>query len=656
MFGVPKILKDYLPPEGMTKEEQDYLLRNHKVTKGNHADNSWKKMQERAAAAEAAFGSEAANAKIAEAKKVQEANPSLLRRLSQSLSRSTPPPSQAPATTPPPSQAPATTPPPSQAPATTPALATTPPSPSPSPSPALAATTSQAPAAPAAAPSQAPATTPPPPPWSHSEERAWVPPPPKVTTPAAPLSPAATTSQTPTPSVATSGITSATTAPSQTPPPSAAAQAAATTSKTPSPAATTSKTPAAAPALDASAASQEPTGANLRERLEKFRDITLPGVKGKIKGDAVKVITRNDRRGSFGDSFNRPQENAQSRDDELLKQEKERKKKETNDKIEKIKNESLVKYAVLSTKYKAAAEIYEKSKNPDDKRALEKISAAIDVVYAETTSRLAEIQDEIDGGSVPMPIAVVKTLFNFVLNKIKIAINRRQLQNNALEIGETTMSALEKESKKIEANIDEGGEINISNLAELVNLAKQIADTNAPVIPPDAGVDPAAAAGLSPEDAAKAAAAAGLSPEDAAKAAAAAGTLPPGATSKPPSELPALQAPVLEAPAAAPADAPVAVAAGGGISRKRSDPRYISQISDNRSKIFKKELEIINSIRRFHRSHTIRKRDKINSILGLRKSRNSKSSVNSKNTRRHVHRNNNHNHKHKHKSTKHIKK
>jgi len=128
----------------------------------------------------------------------------------------------------------------------------------------------------------------------------------------------------------------------------------------------------------------------------------------------------------------------------------------------------------------------------------------------------------------------------------------------------------------------------------------------------------------------------------------------------PPSKLPALP-PV---PTLPPASVPVvnkepamaAVAAGGGISRKRSDPMYISQISDNRSKIFKKELEIINSIRRFHRSHTIRKRDKINSILGLRKSRNSKSSVNSKNTRRHVHRNNNHNHKHKHKSTKHIKK
>ena len=93
---------------------------------------------------------------------------------------------------------------------------------------------------------------------------------------------------------------------------------------------------------------------------------------------------------------------------------------------------------------------------------------------------------------------------------------------------------------------------------------------------------------------------------------------------------------------------------GGGISRKRSHPKYINEISENRNKIFKKELEIINSIRRFHRSHTIRKRDKINNILGLRKSRNNKNHTrgNTKHTRRHMHLNN----KHKHNSMKHIKK
>jgi hypothetical protein len=89
---------------------------------------------------------------------------------------------------------------------------------------------------------------------------------------------------------------------------------------------------------------------------------------------------------------------------------------------------------------------------------------------------------------------------------------------------------------------------------------------------------------------------------------------------------------------------------GGGISRKRSHSKYMNQVSENRNKIFKKELEIINSIRRFHRSHTIRKRDKISSILGLRKSMNSKNRNhgNTKHTRRHRH--------NKHKSAKHIKK
>jgi len=118
-------------------------------------------------------------------------------------------------------------------------------------------------------------------------------------------------------------------------------------------------------------------------------------------------------------------------------------------------------------------------------------------------------------------------------------------------------------------------------------------------------------------------------------------------------------APAPELATAAPAAPELAIAAGGGqkgggISHKRSHPKYINEISENRNKIFKKELEIINSIRRFHRSHTIRKRDKINNILGLRKSRNNKNHTrgNTKHTRRHMHLNN----KHKHNSMKHIKK
>lgn len=95
---------------------------------------------------------------------------------------------------------------------------------------------------------------------------------------------------------------------------------------------------------------------------------------------------------------------------------------------------------------------------------------------------------------------------------------------------------------------------------------------------------------------------------------------------------------------------------GGGIYRKRSHPKYINQISENRNKIFKKELEIINSIRRFHRSHTIRKRDKINSILGFKKSRNNRNRNHDGNTKRHRHRHKHRHNNHKHKSAKHIKK
>ena len=119
----------------------------------------------------------------------------------------------------------------------------------------------------------------------------------------------------------------------------------------------------------------------------------------------------------------------------------------------------------------------------------------------------------------------------------------------------------------------------------------------------------------------------------------------------------AAAAPALAAAAPALAAPALAVAAGGGkkgdgdISHKHSDRKYINQISENRNKIFKKELEIINSIRSFHRSHTIRKRDKINSILGFKKSKNNRNR-NHRNTKRHQHRHN----KHKNKSAKHIKK
>ena len=116
------------------------------------------------------------------------------------------------------------------------------------------------------------------------------------------------------------------------------------------------------------------------------------------------------------------------------------------------------------------------------------------------------------------------------------------------------------------------------------------------------------------------------------------------------------QQPKTPSPTLAPV-APVAAGGGqigGGISRKRIHPQYINQVTENRNKIFKKELEIINSIRRFHRSHTIRKRDKINSILGLRKSRNNKNDANRKNTRRRLVQDRHNNYKHR--TTKYVEK
>ena len=313
----------------------------------------------------------------------------------------------------------------------------------------------------------------------------------------------------------------------------------------------------------------------------------------------------------------RKQENTQSQDQENFDEEQKKNKKEIDDKIKQINSKADEKYKELSILYKAAKTKYDSERNEKNYAKLNEISVAFDALYEETSSALDKIQKDLDGDTTPTPLRWGKSLGNYWFNIFEAKFKKSQLENNALIISEDTMDELGKISKKMEQDIENGEEANLSFLTRLVNLAKDIARQNAPPTTPSPGPDLLG---------------------NAAK------TLTEGEI--PDKKAAPLAAVVPEAASLA------AVAAGGGISRKRSDPKYINQISENRNKIFKKELEIINSIRRFHRSHTIRKRDKINSILGFKKSKNNRNR-NHGNTKRHRHQHRHNNHKHK--SAKHIK-
>jgi hypothetical protein len=340
------------------------------------------------------------------------------------------------------------------------------------------------------------------------------------------------------------------------------------------------------------------------------------------------------------------QELSQTQMDEKQKLEKEQKIKEATEEIDKINKEAKEKYKKLSEDYKNAT--------TDEERKI--INIETDAVYAKAEDKLREIQEILDGDETPIPVKVVKSIFNYLLNKIKIKFKRRQLSEESLGLAEQSLDILNDKVGQIKEGMASGeGNVNITELKQAVTLAQQIANANQPQSSASSGSGSDSGSGSGSDSGGTT-----KIPPDITKAVAAAAAAG-GAASTPPAEPPAASStPPAEPPAAAP---PAAASStpqttpeqiGGGISHKRSHPKYINQISENRNKIFKKELEIINSIRRFHRSHTIRKRDKINSILGLRKSRNSKNHNhgNNKNTTRHVHRNN----KHKRKSMKHIKK
>ena len=342
------------------------------------------------------------------------------------------------------------------------------------------------------------------------------------------------------------------------------------------------------------------------------------------------------------------QEETQSSDDIAFKKKQEEEKKKIYDRIEQIYSKADKKNEELSKLYNVAESNYNHDPTEDNYKKLEKISASIDAVYDEKSEALDKIQKGLDGDTTPILVAGTKSLVNYGFNFIKAKFMKSQLEAQALKVAESTMDILVEKSDEMDANIKNGEDVNIDNMAKLTHLANDVAAANAPPPTQSSPSEP----GFLDKAAAAAKAAVTGGDKKVAEAAAAAKALT-GAADTAAGKIPAL--PTLPAPPAdlVPIAPPMAVAAGGGISRKRSHPKYINQISENRNKIFKKELEIINSIRRFHRSHTIRKRDKINSILGFKKSKNNRNR-NHGNTKRHHHKHRHNNHKHK--SAKHIKK
>jgi hypothetical protein len=314
-------------------------------------------------------------------------------------------------------------------------------------------------------------------------------------------------------------------------------------------------------------------------------------------------------------------------------------------------------------------------KNPQttderNKQILTKQNEIIDKLL----KKIEEYHNKSTGGDTSLPIKVISGVYDFakdiVIKKIKKIELGTEVANAQLSLLDIIRNEIER-IKKDDASIDPVIAQQFADL--LVSLSKDIQSKN----PTSAGDLPSTTGDLSdkfnkiadgltngakPQDMAKAlGAATGAAPGLAEAAATAAkaggkplGEKPLGGTETTTTEGNTTESNTPEAPEAPEAEEGGEEQGGGGISRKRSHSKYMNQISENRNKIFKKELEIINSIRRFHRSHTIRKRDKINNILGLRKSRNSKRGVNTKNTRRHQHKHRHNNHKHK--SAKHIKK
>jgi hypothetical protein len=322
-----------------------------------------------------------------------------------------------------------------------------------------------------------------------------------------------------------------------------------------------------------------------------------------------------------------------------------------NEEIKNLNDDAKKKLAELDLKKNVDGITHEK---------IQSISVEQNAIIDNLFEKLQQYSNTLSGGNIPLPISFGLGTWDFIKDYFLDKIKKVELGTEVTKIELEILDIIGKEVENIKKNGGPANPMYLQQLVELlISLKKQIqskpaGEATGGGATPAAGLDSGAAA------AAAAAAAAGKLPPGAAEAAKALGGAA-GAAGKEGGEAGAAVAGG-EAAAAAVAGGEEEVSllpdpteeeddegqGGGGISRKRSHSKYMNQVSENRNKIFKKELEIINSIRRFHRSHTIRKRDKINNILGLRKSRSSKRGVNTKHTRRHRH--------NKHKSAKHIKK
>jgi hypothetical protein len=297
-----------------------------------------------------------------------------------------------------------------------------------------------------------------------------------------------------------------------------------------------------------------------------------------------------------------------------------------------------------------------------NKAKIEGIEINNDAFVTKNKNEIESLRLQIAPDNESLIVNLLSGAWNLVSLKLKDWIGKMKL---APEVTEAQLNMIKIISKNIEDIQANGGSLDTEYAQELSNLilslSKNISqtpgngesssktlDNNDKLTDTTNGVGNLEAAAKALGGAAGAAKAAGEA--GAAGAAKAAGEAGAAGAAEPAGEAGAKDTAAAEEPAKEDDDGEQG---GGGISRKRSHPKYINQISENRNKIFKKELEIINSIRRFHRSHTIRKRDKITSILGFKKSRNNRNR-NHGNTRRHHHKHRHNNHKRK--SAKHIKK
>jgi hypothetical protein len=331
-------------------------------------------------------------------------------------------------------------------------------------------------------------------------------------------------------------------------------------------------------------------------------------------------------------------------------------------KVKKIQSDLKAAMNALTIKYNDALN----NANDEEKN---RISIEMEAVRNKSFEELHEVQKEIDGSNTPVVVSFFAGIFNLIKLKFDDFVGKLKLRPEVTQAQLDAVEALAGQIKKIKDEAETmGAPVDASTMGELASVLASIAKlAAAPPIPKDdddttshtsiasslQGLAPAAAAALG----------------GAADPAALGGEKKGETEGEKKGETEGKKEGETEGKAIIPEAGPLpevasvaatlpevaSVAAGGGISRKRSHPKYMNQVSENRNKIFKKELEIINSIRHFNRSHTIRKRDRINSILGLRKSRNNRNhgnTIRKRHEHQHKHRHNNQ----KHKSVKHIKK